>query len=77
MLDRRPRLGPRAVKEQRQAVVEEVEEAHQGPVAVVALAIARIFSQMQRQGAIGPQEAEEALFEPGWKPLLLLERRQC
>ncbi len=44
-------------------MVEDVEEALEGGVGVVALALAGVFGQVQRQRAVGAGEAEEVLLD--------------
>jgi hypothetical protein len=77
VLDRGPRVGPGPVEEHGHPVMEEIEEAHQGAVAVVAQAVPRVLGQVQGEGAVGPEQAEDPLLEPRRPPAsLLLERRQ-
>ena len=61
---RRLRLPPGAIEHQQQAVVEDVGEAREGGVAMVALAIAHEFRQVQRQRPLRPEQAEEAHRHP-------------
>ena len=54
----RLRIGPRAVEQQDEPVMEQVGECAEGVVVVVALAFARVLGQVQRQRAVGTEQAE-------------------
>src|SRR6185503_5860403 len=45
-------------------VVKEIEEAHQGRIAVVDEPLARVLGDVERQRSVGAEEAEESLLEP-------------
>ena len=47
--DGRPRIGPGAIEQRQRAMVEDVGEALEGRVAMVAPPVAGVFRQMQRQ----------------------------
>ena len=77
VLHRRPRLGPRPVEVEREAVVEHVEEPDERRIGVVEQPVARVLREMERQRPVRPQHAEEALLQPrGPSRLALLEGRQ-
>ena len=57
-------------------MVKEVEEAHQGRVAVVQEPLARVLGDVERQWSVGAEEAEEALLQSGRPPVVHLEGRQ-
>ena len=55
---RRLRVGPCAVKQQRQPVMEQVGERQQGGVLMVVHPFAHVFGQVQRQRSVGAEQAE-------------------
>ncbi len=62
--DRRARVGPGAVEQRQRPVMEDVGEALEGRVAMVAATVPCIFRQVQRQRAIGTEQAEEMHQQP-------------
>ena len=56
--------GPGAVEEQQGAVVEDVGEAHQRRVGMVAHAVADVLGEVQRQRPHRAEQAEEAHAQP-------------
>ncbi|MDF9754534.1 hypothetical protein OKW51_001497 [Pseudomonas hunanensis] len=69
-------LGPGAIEQAQQAVVEDIEKALAGWVGVVALALAHVLGQVQRQGAVGAAEAEEKLLQARWLVVVGRDRGQ-
>jgi hypothetical protein len=69
-------LRPGTVEQQQRAVVKDVGKARQGRVAMVALAIARVLSDVQRQRAHRAEQAEEARAKPWRLVAVRLERHQ-
>ncbi len=57
-------VRPGAVEKRQQPVVEDVGEAGEGRVARLPQAIAGIFRQVQRQGSMRAEEAEEKDLHP-------------
>src|SRR5262245_43649675 len=73
---RRANLGPRAIEEDPEPVVKEVEKARERGVTVVQESFARVLREMERQRAVRPEETEEPLLEPGRPLPVRLERRE-
>ncbi len=75
---RRLRLGPGTVQQRQQAVVEHVQEAHQRAIRGHApRTLARVLGHVQRQRAVGAEQAEEALRQRGRRvPVGRREARQ-
>src|SRR5450755_4635658 len=65
--DHRLGAGPGAVEEEPEAMQKRVEEADEGRIVVVEKALPGVLGQMDRQGAVRAEEAEDALNEP-WRP---------
>jgi hypothetical protein len=56
--------------------VKEVEEAHQGRIAVVDEPLARVLGDVERQRPVGAEESEESLLEPRRPAVARFARRQ-
>src|SRR5262245_6447394 len=76
MLHARTRLGPRAIEEEAEPVMEQVQEARERAVVMVARPLARILRQVERQRTVGPEQTEESLLEAGRWAVRLVERRK-
>ena len=68
--DRGLGIGPGAVEQGQDAVVEDVEEANQGRIVRVAQAVARVLGQVDGQGTVGAEHAQEVDAD-AWRPAVL------
>ena len=76
VLHHRLRLGPGAVEEREQSVVEDVEKMRERAVGVVQLAVARHLGQVQRHRPLRSEQAEEAHRKTRRQPGAQLHRMQ-
>src|SRR5690606_3723167 len=78
VVHRRLGIGPGAVEQEQQAVMEDVGEAGEGGVALLLLPPPRVLGQMERQRPLRSEQAEEADPQAGGRAVRLgrRERRQ-
>ena len=75
-VDVRLRLGPGPVEEREEPVMKDIEKAAERRIARKTQPLPRVFREVQRQGAVGPEQPEQPHLEPRRPAAAGLERGQ-